>query len=129
MNIEKVMQYWLDTATEDWKVAQHLFDSGDYTYSLFFGHLYLEKVLKSIVVQHTRSHAPFTHNLLRLAERSELALTEEQKDLLDQVTTYNLEARYPDEKLAFKKRCTRAFCESELKRMEEMGQWIRDQIR
>jgi len=128
LDVEKVVRYWLGTAAEDWQVAQHLFESGDYTYSLFFGHLYLEKVLKAIVVQRTKSHAPFTHNLLRLAEKSELPLTEEQKDFLDQVTTYNLEARYPDEKLAFKKRCTRDFCESELKRIREMGQWIKDQI-
>jgi len=111
LNIQEVVQYWLDTATEDWKVAQHLLESRDYTYSLFFGHLYLEKALKALVVQRTKSHAPFIHSLLRLAEKSELLLTEEQKDILDQVTTYNLEARYPDEKLEFKKHCTRAFCE------------------
>ena len=90
MNIQEVVQYWLDTATEDWKVAQHLLESRDYTYSLFFGHLYLEKALKELVVQRTKSHAPFIHNLLRLAEKSELLLTGEQKDMLDQVTTLTM---------------------------------------
>lgn len=129
MNAEEVVRYWLDTAAEDWKVAQHLFESGDYSYSLFFGHLYLEKMLKAIVVQRTQSHAPFIHDLLRLAKSGELSLTEKQEALLDQVTAYNLEARYPDYKSEFKRRCTEAFCKSELKRIEEMGRWIKAQIR
>lgn len=33
-------------------------------YVLFFCHLYLEKLLKALVVQTTGSHAPRTHNLL-----------------------------------------------------------------
>ena len=121
MNIEEIVQYWLNTADEDWQVAQHLFESKDYAYALFFGHLYLEKVLKALVVRRTQAQAPFTHSLLRLAREGGLSLTAEQEDLLDRATTYNLEARYPSERLAFKRRCTREFCESELKLIEEMG--------
>jgi len=29
------MKYWLNTATQDWKVAGHLFEKGDYSYALF----------------------------------------------------------------------------------------------
>lgn len=128
MNVEEVVQYWLTTATDDWRVAQHLFESEDYAYALFFGHLYLEKILKALVVQRTEAHASFTHNLSRLAEEGGLSLTEEQEDTLDDVTTYNLEARYPNQQLEFKRRCTREFCELELKRIKEMVKWVKSQI-
>ena len=48
MNVDEVVQYWLELAEEDWPVAEHLLASGDYHYALFFGHLYLEKLLKGI---------------------------------------------------------------------------------
>jgi HEPN domain-containing protein len=40
--------YWLESAEGDWDVANHLFEKGDYSYSLFFGHLTIEKILKAI---------------------------------------------------------------------------------
>ncbi|HGJ67649.1 TPA: HEPN domain-containing protein [bacterium] len=47
MNIDEVVQYWLDSAEEDLPVVDHLFESGDYKYALFFGHLYLKKTAES----------------------------------------------------------------------------------
>lgn len=94
MNFDKVIQYWTESAEEDWLVVEHLFDSGDYRHALFFGNLFLEKLLKALVVQARREHAPRTHNLLFLAERAGLALTEEQHNTLLRVTAYNIETRY-----------------------------------
>ena len=47
VNVDTVVRYWLETAEDDWPVAEHPFASGDYRYALFFGHLYLEKLLKA----------------------------------------------------------------------------------
>jgi len=126
VNLEEVIQYWLTTADEDWRVAQHLFQSKDYPYALFFGHLYLEKILKALVVRRTGAHAPFTHSLLRLAEERGLPLTKEQRLLLVRVTDYNIEARYPDERLEFRPQWTQQFCRSELSRIEGLTGWIRE---
>jgi len=41
-------QYWLKSAEDDWQVSRHLFEKGDYSYSLFFGHLTIEKILRAI---------------------------------------------------------------------------------
>ncbi len=45
-----------------------------------------------------------------------LDLNPDQLDLLEVVTDFNLEARYPDEKFSFKKRCTKKFAEKYLKK-------------
>jgi HEPN domain-containing protein len=45
---KETVKYWLDSAGDDWRVAKHLFEKGDYSYSLFFGHLTIEKMLKAV---------------------------------------------------------------------------------
>ncbi|MBE2235526.1 MAG: nucleotidyltransferase domain-containing protein [Anaerolinea sp.] len=51
MNISEVIQFWLDSAEDDWPVAGHLIASGDYHYALFFAHLHTEKLLAEIRTQ------------------------------------------------------------------------------
>jgi HEPN domain-containing protein len=124
MDTDQIVQYWCATAKDDLTAAEHLFESGDHSHALFFGHLYLEKLLKASVVQHTRRHAPLTHNLRLLAERANLKLSAEQQALLVRVTEYNVRARYPDWALQFKRQCTRELCERELGLVKEFGEWV-----
>ncbi|CAN2041165.1 hypothetical protein GMMP15_360006 [Candidatus Magnetomoraceae bacterium gMMP-15] len=65
-------------------------------------------------------HAPFIHNLQRLAEICRINLNEEQEKLLIKITRYNLESRYPDQKRDFRKQCTKEFTKLELKAIEEV---------
>lgn len=120
--------FWLISAENDWEVAGHLFEKGDYSYALFFGHLTLEKMLKAYFVLIHGGTPPLTHRLVFLAEKSGLALTSEQQELLETVTDFNLEARYPDEKFSFKKRCTREFALHYLDCIREMKAWIAKKI-
>lgn len=78
MDVERVVQYWLTAATDDRTAAEHLLQSGDYPHVLFFAHLYLEKLLKALIVRSTGEHAPISHHLRYLAEKAGLDLTSEQ---------------------------------------------------
>lgn len=122
------VQYWLESSEDDWKVANHLLEKGDYSYSLFFGHLTIEKILKAIYVNKPREIPPYTHRLVYLAEKVSLSLSESQLELLETVTDFNMEARYPDEKFSFKKRCTKDFTEKYLIKIREMKKWLLQQI-
>ena len=104
MTKEDRIKYWLESAKDDWKDANNLFEKRDYPYSLFFGHLTIEKILKAIYVDKLNESPPYTHRLVHLSEKISLGLTEEQLELLETVTDFNMEARYPDEKFSFKKR-------------------------
>jgi len=128
MDVERAVQYWLTTATDDLIAAEHLFQSGDYTHALFFAHLYLEKVLKAQVVRATGEHAPISHNLRYLAEKGGLALSAEQLAFLIRVTEYAVRTRYPDMELQFKRQCTQEFCAEELKEIKEFGAWIEKMV-
>jgi HEPN domain-containing protein len=61
----------------------HLFEKGDYSWSLFIGHLVMEKLLKAYYVHQEDITPPFIHDLVRLSEKAGLPLSEEQKDILD----------------------------------------------
>lgn len=128
MNRKASVQYWLESAKDDWIAANHLFEKGDYSYSLFFGHLTLEKILKAIYVYRLGETPPYTHRLVYLAESVSLTVNEEQLELLETVTDFNMEARYPDERFSFKKRCTKDFTERYLIRIKEVKEWLLQQI-
>jgi len=96
---------------------------------LFFAHLYLEKLLKALIVQHTGKDAPYGYGLRILSEKAGLELTEEQILFLIKITDYDTKGRYADWMFEFRKRCTRKFCQSELKEIEAFGKWLRKQIK
>ena len=124
MTKEDRIKYWLKSVKDDWKVAEHLFEKADYPYSLFFGRLTIEKILKAIYVDKLNENPPYTHRLVHLAEKISLGLTEEQLELLETITDFNMEARYPDEGFSFKKRCTRDFSKKYLGKIEEFKKWL-----
>ena len=62
-NMDGVAQYWIDEAEEALTILQHLFERADYSYALFFGHLAVEKLLKTAYVLQKKEHAPPIHNL------------------------------------------------------------------
>lgn len=128
MDKKKIVNYWLTSAEDDWNVANHLFEKGDYPYALFFGHLTIEKILKAIYVDKVGGTPPYTHRLVYLAEKISIDLNEEQLELLETITDFNMEARYPDEKFTFKKKCTKDFTKGHLEKIEEVKAWLVQQI-
>jgi len=46
LDIPNIKSYWIKEADEALTVAEHLFEKGDYSYALFFGHLAVEKILR-----------------------------------------------------------------------------------
>lgn len=129
MNVPEIIQYWLESAEDDWPVAKRLVVGGDYHYALFIGHLHVEKLMKALVVQATNEHAPRTHNLLILADRAGLLLNDERREKLIRITAYNLETRYPEERSALRLRYTQSFTNREMDTIEEVATWLKSQIR
>ncbi len=62
MDKKDIVNYWDSEAKESLQVAQHL----------FFGHLAIEKLLKSIYVNRKDVDVPRTHNLARIAKAANL---------------------------------------------------------
>ena len=91
------IDFWVQTALRDWEVANDLYLSGKYMYSLFFAHLTIEKLLKA-------------HWLME----TELPI----------ITAWNLEARYQDYKDRFYKACTSEYTTAKLKTVNELKECL-----
>lgn len=121
---EELVKYWIDSAKEDFNVMGSLFKNKHYPYALYFGHLVLEKILKGYYVKTTGKQSPYTHNLSYIAQESKLKLDKKQIVLLEDVTVFNIEARYPKRKFEFYKLCTKEYTEGYLSKIKEFYKWI-----
>lgn len=96
IDIGKQIMHWRNSAVEDWSVAQDLVSRGKIRHGLFFAHLTLEKTIKAHVCKATGELASKIHNLVRLSQIAGLTLSEDQIDLLAEVSEFNIEGRYPE---------------------------------
>ncbi len=71
-----------------------------------------------------KGNPPFTHDLTRLVMSTELALTDEYIDLLDVITTFNIQARYDDYKQEFKTKCNEEYTQYYFLKVKEFLAWI-----
>lgn len=124
MDYNKLIEYWKFHANYDLKTAESLFKSKRYPYCLFMCQLALEKILKAIVVQKTKTHAPYTHDLVRLARITGIEFSKEQMDCLKEISGFNIEARYDNIKMEFYKKAGKKFTESYFKITNELYLWL-----
>lgn len=128
INIDKTYNHWLDSSDTDFKAMIHLFESEDYHWALFIGHLVIEKLLKARLVKVTGYHAPFSHDLRRLAKNSEIEFDSDHIAWLDTITTFNLNARYDSYKQSFYKKCDSDFTAMWITNIKELREWIKEKL-
>ena len=126
MNNIDLMNYWIESANEDYNVMLDLKEKNRNTYCLFFGQMIIEKLLKALYAKNNKGtpYAPKTHDLLYLAEKLNLELTEEQEVTLNEITTFNLSTRYDDYKRAFYNKCTDEYTEEQINKIKEVKAWL-----
>lgn len=125
---DKIVKYWIESSDDDFDTMIAMFDSKRYNWSLFVGHLMIEKLLKSMYVKVNNEFPPLIHNLLRLTQKCNLDLNEDQKLFLITVTAFNINTRYDDYKLSFLKTCTPEFTELWIDKLKSHRLWIKELI-
>ena len=128
LDIDKIVNHWTETSDNDFNTMLILYNSKSYHWALFMGHISIEKMLKAYFVKKNQNHAPFTHNLYRLAELGGLEITEEQAEWLFKITTFNLNARYDDYKKEFYAMCTLDFTKEWIEKIKILQQWIKQML-
>jgi HEPN domain-containing protein len=127
--ISDIVKYWHELSDYDIRTAEYMFKTKRYPYCLFMCHLSIEKILKAIIVKKINSHAPYSHNLVDLAKRTKLDFNTTQKDLLADLTEFNLEARYPEWQKEFYKKATKNYTEQYFKNSIKLQKWLKNQIK
>ena len=130
MTKDEHIKYWIESANHDLDTSNTLFEAGKYDWSLFVGHLVLEKLLKAVYAQNNDNKIPpKLHNLVRLAEISNIEIDEDKKMILDKFNDFNIEVRYPEYKNEFYKLCTKEFAKENVNKIKELYRWIKSQIK
>jgi len=125
MDIEKNISYWLQSAEHDMDTAESLIKEKKYDWALFLGHLVLEKTLKAIYVRKKECTPPRTHNLILLLKEIGTDISEEEYDLFEEINTFNISTRYPDEQFKFYQLCTGEFTLEKFNIIKEKYRWLK----
>jgi HEPN domain-containing protein len=124
MTNEEYVCYWRGTAEEDFISMQRLFSSGEFVWTLFVGHLVIEKLLKALCVRTLGSAVPKTHNLLYLAGIAGIETTASQKELMSRLIQFCIRVRYPDIKGELKRTASREYTEARISEIKAMREWL-----
>jgi HEPN domain-containing protein len=119
------IEFWIEQANDDWNAANTLLNGKNYLQSLFFAHLVIEKLCKSLWIKHnTENIPPRTHNLIQLMTATPVKLTEEQSEFLLMLNRFQLEGRYPDYLTKMHNICNEQFTQSIFKLVNEFRIWL-----
>jgi HEPN domain-containing protein len=125
---ETLIQYWVHASELDIDAGQQLLNCEKFPHALFFGHFALEKMLKALYVKIVEDYPPKTHNLLMLIKNLKLEVSPETEKHLVVINSFNMEARYPDEKFEFYKRCTAHFSGHYFEIIKEILEWLKQKL-
>ena len=127
-NIDSIIEHWRESSDQNYSTMQNLIKTKEYSWALFMGHLVVEKLLKALYVKRLLKHPVFSHDLLRLAKMIDVELPNGYDEWLDEITTFNLNARYDDYKQSFHKLCTVDFFNEWIDKIETLRLWLINQL-
>lgn len=129
MKKQDYVNYWVKTSADDLSSMESIFGAGNNDWALFIGHLCLEKILKALWVKNNETDfPPRTHNLKKLADEAKFSMGEGDSIKLLEINDFNIEARYPDYKSDFYKKCSKEFTIAYITQIKELYQCILSQI-
>ena len=130
MNSIDLMNYWIESSDRDYESMKKNFETEQYTWALFIGHLTLEKLLKAIYAKVNKDN-PYprkVHNLNILAERCNIELDERKTKIFMTCNSFNISARYEDYKNEFYERCTKEYTSEQIENIEEVRTWLKKML-
>jgi hypothetical protein len=83
------------------------------------------EIIKRVSSKKTKKHAPYTHDLVYLAELADLKLKQNHRKDLEEITKFNIKARYDNVKLKFYKTCTKSYTEKYFKISNDFYLWLK----
>ncbi|NJM40070.1 MAG: HEPN domain-containing protein [Anaerolineae bacterium] len=85
-------------------------------------------MLKAMYAHQLQAHAPPIHNLVGLATKLNLKLSQTRLNALTRITSFNIQARYPGFKRAFRAKCTPAYMARQMRVIQGIFTWLRSQL-
>ena len=125
---ERIINYWIESADKDFRTMIDLFETKNNSWSLFMGHLVIEKLLNALYVKQKNEYPPLIHDLRRLCEKADIELELSQKIIFDSISRFNINARYDDYKQSFYLLCTDGFTSEWIENIKTTRKWIKTML-
>ena len=126
--MDKIVEHWIERSQYDLDTAKVMLDTGRYLYVSYMCQQTVEKMLKAIFVKKKKSFPPKTHNLILLMKELGFEVSEDEYDFFEEVNTFNISTRYPDEQLKFYKLCTAEFTLKKFAQIKSKYQWLKKEL-
>lgn len=126
---EEYIEFWIEQANDDWNAVNTLFNGKNYLQSLFFSHLVIEKLCKSLWIKHNIENVPpRTHNLITLLNATPVKLSDEQGEFLLMLNRFQLEGRYPDYMTKMHNICNESFTNEIIQTVNDFRIWLLEKL-
>lgn len=117
--------FWISQANDDWNAVDTLYKGKNYLQSLFFAHLVIEKLSKSLWIKYNKDNVPpKTHNLIHLLSSTPIELTDDKSEFLLTLNRFQLEGRYPEYLTKMRNICNEQFTKSMINSTNELRLWL-----
>lgn len=129
MKKEELINFWFESAENDLDTMRLLYKNKKNTWSLFIGHLVVEKLLKGLIIRNNSDVliVPRIHNLILLSQKAKLVVPNKIKEKIQVINTFNISARYDDYKKTFEEKCTDSYTKNQINNIEEVVKWLKEQ--
>lgn len=129
MNSIDLVNYWFESADDDYETMRLLYNNKKNTWCLFIGHLVIEKILKGLYARNNPENpiAPKIHYLILLSQKANLEVPIEIREKIQIINTFNISARYDDYKKNFDKKCTEEYTREQVENIEVVKAWLKNQ--
>ena len=122
---EHIVNYWIESAENDFKTMNDLYQTKNNSWALFMGHLVIEKLLKALYVKEKGEYPPMIHDLRRICEKADIKFDISRQIMLDSISRFNINARYDDYKQSFYQLCNDGFTTEWIDKINDCRLWIK----
>lgn len=123
------INFWIEQANDDWTAVDTLFKGRNYLQSLFFAHLVIEKLCKSLWIKFNQENVPpRTHNLIYLLSSTPIELTDDKSEFMLNLNRFQLEGRYPDYLTKMHNICNEQFAILMLDSTNQLRLWLLEKL-
>jgi HEPN domain-containing protein len=122
---DKLAAHWIESSDNDYKTMLDLFDTRNYSWALFIGHLVVEKLLKAYYIRTQEVFPPLIHDLKRIGEKAGILFDKDKEVIIETISQFNIRARYDDYKQEFYRLCTREYTVEWIEKIKIIRIWIK----
>ena len=129
MDLDRV-KYWTEVSDYDLDTADAMFRTGRWLYVGYMCHQTIEKAFKAFWCSRKEEPAPYSHNLINLAQSCGLGqlLSDDQKVFVSEMMPLNIEARYPSYKQSISDALSEERCKEIITKTRELQQWVKTKL-